>query len=119
MLELPDRLDVTGSEGQTSADQPMWSYWYLQEGEVEFDPATLVCADGSASPVLHVDSDQPLYAADGSRVTDELWGVYFKPDRETIQGGAEPLAVGPDFTVDPYPTGTVDPGFARMWSSAL
>jgi glycine/D-amino acid oxidase-like deaminating enzyme len=119
MLQLPDRLDVTGPEGSTAPDQPTWTYWYLQEGEVAFDPSTLVCADGTPSPVLHVDSDQPLHAADGSLVTDELWGVYFKPDRETVQGGAEPLAVGPDFTVDPYPTGTVDPGFPRMWSSAL
>ena len=119
MLGLPGRLDVRDPSGAVTTDQPMWTYWYLQEGEVAFDPATLVCADGTPSPVLHVDSDQPLYAADGSLVTDELWGVYFKPDRETIQGGAEPLAVGPDFTVDPYPTGTVDPGFARMWSSSL
>jgi glycine/D-amino acid oxidase-like deaminating enzyme len=119
MLGLPGRLDVRDPQGAIAADEPMWTYWYLQEGEVTFDPSTLVCADGTPSPVLHVDSDQPLHAADGSLVTDELWGVYFKPDRETIQGGAEPLAVGADFDVDPYPTGTVDPGFARMWSSAL
>ena len=37
-----------------------------------------------------------------------------------MQGGAQPLTVGaPRFEVDPYPTGTVDPGFPDMWSAAL
>ena len=40
MLGLPDRLDVRQPDGSLSADQPMWTYWYLQEGEVEVDPAT-------------------------------------------------------------------------------
>ena len=44
----------------------MWTYWYLQEGEAQFDPAEFVTADGSPSPVLHVDSDAPLRADDGT-----------------------------------------------------
>ena len=119
MLELPDRLDVHQPDGGVAADQPMWTYWYLQEGEAQFDPAEFVTADGSPSPVLHVDSDAPLRADDGTLVTDEAWGVYFKPDRESIQGGASPLTVGPEFTVDPYPTGTVEPGFPDLWCAAL
>src|SRR5215208_6365958 len=111
MLDLPDRLDVHQPDGSVVPDQPMWTYWYLQEGEAAFDPGEFVTADGSPSPVLHVDSDVPLRAADGMLVTDEPWGVYFKPDRESVQGGASPLTVGPEFTVDPYPTGTVEPGF--------
>jgi glycine/D-amino acid oxidase-like deaminating enzyme len=119
MLDLPDRLDVHQPDGSVAADQPMWTYWYLQEGEAQFDPAEFVTADGSPSPVLHVDSDAPLRADDGTLVTDDAWGVYFKPDRESIQGGASPLTVGPEFTVDPYPTGTVEPGFPDLWCAAL
>jgi glycine/D-amino acid oxidase-like deaminating enzyme len=119
MLGLPDRIDVRQPDGSVLADQPMWTYWYLQEGEVEFDPREFVTADGKLSPVLHVDSDQPLAADDGTLICEEPWGVYFKPDRETIQGGAQPLPVGESFTVDPYPTGTVEPIFPDLWSAAL
>jgi glycine/D-amino acid oxidase-like deaminating enzyme len=119
LLELPDRLDVHRPDGGVARDQPMWTYWYLQEGEAQFDPAEFVTADGSPSPVLHVDSDAPLRADDGTLVTDSAWGVYFKPDRESVQGGAAPLTVGPEFTVDPYPTGTVEPGFPDLWCAAL
>jgi glycine/D-amino acid oxidase-like deaminating enzyme len=119
MLELPDRLDVHQPDGSVARDQPMWTYWYLQEGEAQFDPAEFVTADGSPSPVLHVDSDTPLRADDGTLITEDAWGVYFKPDRESVQGGASPLTVGPEFTVDPYPTGTVEPGFPDLWCAAL
>ena len=119
MLDLPGRLDVRQPDGHVVTDQPMWTYWYLQEGEAAFDPKIFVTNDGKSSPVLHVDSEAPLRADDGTLITDEFWGVYFKPDRDSVQGGAQPLTVGPEFTVDPYPTGTVDPGFADMWSAAL
>src|SRR4029077_1289871 len=62
MLGLPDRLDVRQPDGRVVTDQPMWTYWYLQEGEAAFDPAIFVTNDGTSSPVLHVDSDQPLHA---------------------------------------------------------
>ena len=119
MLGLPSSLDVHQPDGGVARDQPMWTYWYLQEGEAVFDPREFVTADGKPSPVLHVDSDAPLHADDGTLITDELWGVYFKPDRESVQGGASPLTVGPEFTVDPYPTGTVEPGFPDLWCAAL
>jgi methylglutamate dehydrogenase subunit A len=119
LLGLPDRLDVHQPDGSVRADQPMWTYWYLQEGEIEFPPQEFVTADGSSSAVLHVDSEQPLLDAEGRLITDEPWGVYFKPDRDGVQGGATPLTVGPEFEVDPYPTGTVEPGFPDMWCAAL
>ena len=119
MLGLPDAIDVRQPDGALVADLPMWKYWYLQEGEVDFDPALFVTADGRSSPVLHVDSIAPLHADDGTLITDEFWGVYFKPDREGVQGGAQPLAMGSEFEVDPYPTGTVEPGFPDMWSASL
>ena len=107
MLDLPAaaELEVAG------ARRPMSTYWYLQEGEVAVEPKVFVTADGSPSAVLHVDSDAPLHDDDGRLLTDEPWGIYFKPDRDSVQGGAEPLTVGPSFEVDPYPTGTVAPDF--------
>jgi glycine/D-amino acid oxidase-like deaminating enzyme len=119
MLGLPDRIDVRRPDGSVDTDPPMWTYWYLQEGEVEIDPAVFVTAGGRSSPVLHVDSDQPLHDDAGRIITTEPWGVYFKPDRTTVQGGAQPLTVGPEFEVDPYPTGSVEPDFPDMWSAAL
>jgi methylglutamate dehydrogenase subunit A len=119
MLDLPARLDVRQPDGAVLTDQPMWTYWYLQEGEVVVDPATFVTADGRSSAVIHVDSDQPLRDDDGRLVTDRPWGIYFKPDRSSVQGGAAPIRLGHEFTVDPYPTGTVDPGFPDMWCAAL
>ena len=119
MLGLPDHLDVRQPDGTTNENLPMWTYWYLQEGEVDVDPSKFVTADGSSSPVLHVDSDRPLRDDAGRLITTEPWGVYFKPDRTTVQGGAQPLTVGPEFEVDPYPTGSVEPGFPDMWSASL
>ncbi len=119
MLGLPDRLDVHQPDGAVARDVPMWTYWYLQEGEIDYPASQFVTDDGRASAVLHVDSDQPLHDAVGTLITDEFWGVYFKPDREGVQGGATPLTVGPEFQVDPYPTGTVEPGFPDMWCAAL
>ena len=105
MLELPRRLDVAGTE------QEMWTYWYLQEGEIDVDPSMFVTADGSLPPVLHVDSNAPLHDDEGRLVTSEQWGVYFKQDKHSVQGGASPLPQGHDFEIDPYPTGSVEPGF--------
>jgi methylglutamate dehydrogenase subunit A len=119
MLGLPDHLDVRQPDGTLKENLPMWTYWYLQEGEVDVDPALFVTSDGRSSPVLHVDSDQPLRDDAGRLITTEPWGVYFKPDRTTVQGGAQPLTVGPEFEVDPYPTGSVEPGFPDMWSASL
>jgi hypothetical protein len=36
-----------------------------------------------------------------------------------VQGGASPIPKGHSFTVDPYPTSSVDPGFADMWCASL
>jgi glycine/D-amino acid oxidase-like deaminating enzyme len=119
MLGQPDRIDVRRPDGSVGRDLPMWTYWYLQEGEVALPPSTLSTDDGRESPVLHVDSHRPLIADDGELVTDQPWGIYVKPDRRTVQGGAQPLTVGDSFEVDPYPTGSVQPGFPDLWCAAL
>jgi glycine/D-amino acid oxidase-like deaminating enzyme len=118
-LGLPATLDVHTPGGGVARDQPMWTYWYLQEGEIAYDPARFTTAAGAPSPVLHVDSDRELRGEDGRLLTDRPWGIYFKPDRTSVQGGAEPLTVGRSFAVDPYPTGTVAPGFPDAWCAGL
>ena len=40
---------------------------------------------------------------EGRLVTDEPWGIYVKPDRESVQGGAQPLPVGPELVARPLP----------------
>ncbi len=129
MLELPDRIPVTGSDGTVHPDRPMWTYWALQEGTLEVDPNEFVDNRGQLPPVLHVDSDQPLYDdTDGSLITDKLWGIYYKPDFSFggVQGGAAPVPVSrpaADVAVDPYgpdsPEFVVGEDFVRMWTSAL
>jgi methylglutamate dehydrogenase subunit A len=120
MLGLPPAIDVRTPDGDVVRDQPMWTYWNLQEGEIGFDPLAFATADGSAPPVIHLDTDAPLHTDDGDLVTDGLWGIYFKRDRHGVQGGASPLVVDGDVELDPYPRTTdVDPGFADMWCAAL
>jgi glycine/D-amino acid oxidase-like deaminating enzyme len=120
MLGLPPTIDVHLPSGDVARDQPMWTYWNLQEGEITVDPLEFATADGGAPPVIHLDSDAPLVTDDGVLVTDELWGVYFKRDRHGVQGGASPLTVDGDVELDPYPqTTNVDPGFPDMWCAAL
>ncbi len=120
MLGLPMSIDIRIPSGEIVRDRAMWTYLNLQEGEIRLDPASFTTVDGGPPPVLHLDTDAPLYTDDGRLVTDELWGIYFKRDRHGIQGGAEPLTVGAEVELDPYPqTTNVDPAFADMWCAAL
>jgi methylglutamate dehydrogenase subunit A len=119
LLGLPAHIDVRRPDGGVARGLAMWTYWYLQEGEVDVDPATFVTEAGQVSPVLHVDSDRELRDDDGRLITSDPWGIYVKPDRRSVQGGAEPIRLGHAFEVDPYPTGSVDPGFPDMWCAAL
>jgi glycine/D-amino acid oxidase-like deaminating enzyme len=120
LLGMPMEIDVRTPSGEVIRDQPMWTYWNLQEGEITVDPTMFDLADGGAPPVIHLDTDAPLYTDDGKLVTDELWGIYYKRDRHGVQGGASPLTVGPDAQIDPYPATTdVDPDFPDMWCAAL
>ncbi len=120
MLELPETIDVHTPSGDVARDQPMWTYWNLQEGEVGIDPLLFATADGGAPPVIHLDTDAPLYTDDGQLVTDELWGIYFKRDRHSVQGGASPLVVDGDVVLDPYPSTTdIDPSFPDLFCAGL
>ncbi len=120
MLGLPETIDVRTPEGEVVRDRPMWTYWNLQEGEITVDPQMFATADGGPPPVIHLDTDAPLYTDEGELVTDELWGIYYKRDRHGVQGGASPLVVEGDVELDPYPSTTdVDPAFPDMWCAAL
>ena len=129
MLELPKTIAIKGSDGAMHDGIPMWVYWSLQEGTLGVDPELQKTNDGTIPPVIHVDSDAPLYSTeDGSLITEEMWGIYYKPDFHFggIQGGAAPFKVPTepdDVAVDPYgpdsPEFIVGPDFAHMWVSAL
>ncbi|MCP4791305.1 MAG: FAD-binding oxidoreductase [Gammaproteobacteria bacterium] len=129
MLELPNTVDIKGTDGTMHRDIPTWVYWSLQEGTLGVDPKLQVDNDGNMPPVIHVDSNEPLYSCeDGSLVTDEMWGIYYKPDFHFggVQGGAAPFIVDKpagDVEIDPYgpesPEFIVGPEFAHMWVSAL
>jgi glycine/D-amino acid oxidase-like deaminating enzyme len=127
MLDLPDKVGLLGRDG-TVHERPMWTYWCLQEGTLGVDPSYLLDNDGNMPPVIHVDTDAPLLDDDGSLVTDELWGIYYKPDVNFggVQGGAMPWVVeepADDVAVDPYGPNSVEfmvtDEFERMWTSAL
>ncbi len=129
MLELPKAIDVKGNDDTVHRDVPMWVFWSLQEGTLGVDPTLQKTNGGEFPPVVHVDSDVPLYSdVDGSLITDQMWGIYYKPDFNFggIQGGAAPFKVEthPDeVAVDPYgpasPDFVVGDDFAHMWCSAL
>jgi len=129
MLELPETVTIKGPDGTRHQNIPMWVYWSLQEGTLGVDPDLQKTNDGEMPPVIHVDTDAPLYSdVDGSLITEELWGIYYKPDFHFggVQGGAMPYKVATppdDVQVDPYgpdsPDFIVGDEFAHMWCSAL
>ena len=129
MLGLPSQIELKDLEGEVHQDIDMWRFWQLEEGVLEIDPETLVTNDGKIPPVLHIDTDAPLYSTvDGSLITDELWGIYYKPDWSFggIQGGASPYTVDTpvnEVAIDPYgPESkefTASKDFPEMWVSAL
>jgi methylglutamate dehydrogenase subunit A len=127
MLDRPDRITVKGADGR-SQEMDMWTYWSLQEGTLEVDPGSLMDNRGDMPPVIHVDTDAPLHDDEGALVTDQLWGIYYKPDFNFggVQGGTTPYVVerpAGEVAVDPYgpasPDFVVGQEFAHMWTAAL
>jgi hypothetical protein len=129
MLELPETVTIKGRDGKLYDGRQMWTFWSLQEGTLGVDPKHQKTNDGKMPPVIHVDTDAPLYSdIDGSLITDKLWGIYYKPDFYFggVQGGAMPFKIETDpdkVAVDPYgpesPDFIVGEDFRRMWCSAL
>jgi glycine/D-amino acid oxidase-like deaminating enzyme len=129
MLDLPARISVTERDGSVRADRAMWTYWALQEGTLAVDPIQFTDNRGSLPPVLHVDSSAPLHDdATGALITEQMWGIYYKPDFYFggVQGGTSPYVIdrpAGQVAVDPYgpdsPEYTVTDDFIQMWTSAL
>ena len=129
MLDLPKKINVKGTDGDVHGDVAMWRFWQLEEGVLNVEPEMLQTNDGETPPVIHVDTDAPLISdADGSVITEDMWGIYYKPDWHFggIQGGAAPYTVETpvdEVAIDPYgpssPEFVSGPEFAHMWVSAL
>ena len=129
MLELPEKVTIKGRDGASREGVDMWRYWCLEEGTLGVDPDLQKTNDGKSAPVIHIDTDAPLYSdVDGSLITDAMWGIYYKPDTNFggVQGGAMPYKVDKPadaVAVDPYgpesPEFIVDDDFAHMWCSGL
>jgi len=129
MLDLPKSINIKDDKGNVHEDYPMWEYWFLTEGVLRLNPKTQMTNEGKMPPVVHVDTDAPLYSdVDKSLITDKLWGIYYKPDFHFhgIQGGSSPYKVdmlADNVQVDPYGPDSeefvVGDDFAHMWTSAL
>jgi len=129
MLDLPKEVSIKGADGTMHEGVGMWKYWCLEEGVLGVAPDFQKTNDGGMPPVIHVDTDEPLYSdVDGSLITEEMWGIYYKPDFHFngVQGGAMPYKVETpvdQVAVDPYgpdsPDFIVGDDFAHMWCSAL
>ena len=129
MLDLPKQIDVKDLSGTLHSNVDMWRFWQLEEGLLQISPETLLTNEGKIPPVIHVDTDAPLVSdVDGSIITEEMWGIYYKPDWHFggIQGGAAPYKVDTpvdEVAIDPYgpssPEFVAGPDFAHMWVSAL
>ncbi|HFQ16110.1 MAG TPA: FAD-binding oxidoreductase, partial [Rhodobacteraceae bacterium] len=129
MLDLPTAIRIRRPGGGYEENVPMWRYWQLEEGVLRLPPETGLADDGTMPPVIHVDTDAPLVSCvDGSLITEEMWGIYYKPDWHFggIQGGAAPYIVDKPadaVAIDPYgpssPEFVASDDFAHMWVSAL
>ncbi len=123
MLDLPDVIKVGGEQKQ------MWQYWALEEGVLDIPPHSQKANDGNMPPVVHLDSETPLYEDGGDKLLrEEMWGIYYKPDFSFggVQGGAAPYKINrpaAKVQVDPYGAASkefiVGADFAKMWTSAL
>ena len=129
MLDMPKQITVKDLDGNVHEGVDMWRYWQLEEGVLNIDPKYGYADDGTMGPVIHVDTDAPLKSdVDGSTITEEMWGIYYKPDHHFggVQGGASPYTVDTpvdEVAIDPYGPSSEEfvasPEFAHMWVSAL
>lgn len=120
MLELPEQVPNPRKPGEMTQ---VWRFLALQEGEIDINPYIHITNDGKRPPLVHVDSDVPLYSEDGRLVWDQPWGIYFKRDKHAVQGGAVPVDVGDECEMDPYGTRSpyycVGDDFYDLWVASL
>lgn len=120
LLGLPAQVPDPRNPSQQTE---LWRYLALQEGEIEVNPYIHITNDGQRPPLLHVDSDVPLYSEGGRLVWDQPWGIYVKRDKHGVQGGAVPIDLDSEIEVDPYGTRSpyycVDDNFYDLWVASL
>ncbi len=129
MLELPKSISIKTGDATMLNDVPMWRFWQLEEGVLDVEPGFLMTDAGKMPPVIHIDTDAPLYSQTSAElISDGLWGIYYKPDFHFrgIQGGAMPYKINTpadEVKLDPYgpesPEFVASIEFADMWTSAL
>ena len=91
MLDLPSTVTVRTPDGRVIPDAPMWTYWALQEGILDVDPQEFMDNRGEFPPVIHVDSDAPLYDdVDGTLITDQIGASTTSPTSTSAACRAAP-----------------------------
>ena len=119
------KISLKDLAGKMHHDIDMWRFWQLEEGVLQLPPES---CKPMMPPVIRIDTDAPLHSCvDGSVITEDLWGIYYKPDWHFngIQGAPRPIKWTPveRVAIDPYgPSSlnlTASDGFALMWVSAL
>ncbi|MDH3688088.1 MAG: FAD-binding oxidoreductase [Gammaproteobacteria bacterium] len=107
MLQKPMKIDVKYGDGSFVVDKDMWTYWRLEEGEIYYD-GPYYSADNRNPPILHVElMNTPVNDPQtGTELKDNVY-VYWKNGTERmelpgIQGGAMPVMIGPEATIEPY-----------------
>lgn len=121
MLDLPMTVEVRTPDGVVS--RPMFTYFKLQEGEVQTG-VEYATAEGGEPPVIHIDHTIPLVSdMTGDVITTQPWGIYFKRDGDGVQGGAVPINLGTTVDLEPYghenPAHVVDESFADYFTAGL
>ncbi len=107
MLQKPLKIDVGYRDGSEVKDKDMWTYWRLEEGEIYYD-GPYYTQDNRNPPVLHIElMNTPVNdPVEDKELKDNVY-VYWKNgtermERPGIQGGAIPVMIGPDASVEPY-----------------
>jgi len=107
MLGKPMTLDVGYADGSIVKDKDMWTFWRLEEGEVYYD-GPYYTADNMNPPVLHIElmNTPVIDSTTGDQLDDNVY-VYWKNgsermERPGIQGGAMPIELGPEASIEPY-----------------
>jgi glycine/D-amino acid oxidase-like deaminating enzyme len=126
MLGRPAKIECKYPDGSTLV-KDMWTYWRLLEGEM-YDGRPYLTAAGMNPPVLHIETSDPVMdKATGQKVGDFLY-LYFKNgnermDKPGIQGGTNPIKIGPEARTDPYGHANdayqADPWFADYFTAAM
>jgi glycine/D-amino acid oxidase-like deaminating enzyme len=123
MLGQTPELEVPRDGG--SERQPLLAYLKAQEGEFALGGVGLAGRAGHEAPVVHLDQAGPLRSdRDGSLLTAQPWGIYFRMGRTGtgITGGGLPLALS-DPALDPYgpdnPEHAAEAAFGEFFVSGL